>query len=84
MLGTLVVQEANVPVRRSQFIHWDQNTVEFRYEPELNNVTEPKLYQVGQILQHYMGLGLKVKFLLTPDFLLSGQGKHRIMVRKDF
>ena len=84
MLGTLIIEETQVPVRIYQFIQINQHTVEFRYEPDLIELSESELDEVKRILQRYLGLGLIVKFHATSDFLLSPLGKHRIMIRQDY
>lgn len=80
-LGAHTILITKLPVKRYQFIQWDRERIEFRYDPE-SEVAPEKLDEVAAILRRHIGDGTKVEFRSTTDFLLSEQNKHRIMIRK--
>ncbi|RJP75078.1 MAG: phenylacetate--CoA ligase family protein [Desulfobacteraceae bacterium] len=71
-----------LPVRRYQFIQWEKNLIEFRYDSEKDHIPHSSLNEIAGILKAHMGNSLTVRFHQGDDFILSPNGKHRIVIQK--
>lgn len=79
-IGPHLVFKLLLPVRRYQFIQWDINRVEFRYEPAGADLSPLMLGQILDILKNHLGPNLQMVFNRSSEFVLTKSGKHRIMV----
>jgi phenylacetate-CoA ligase len=81
-LGNKAVTATGLPFKRFQFIQWDLNKVELRYELMGDIPSTEQINELITILRGYIGANLQVDLKQTSDFILTPARKHRVMISR--
>jgi phenylacetate-CoA ligase len=81
-MGTKAITATGLPFKRFQFIQWDLNKVELRYELMGDIPSTEQINQLIAILRGYIGTNLQVDLKQTSDFILTPARKHRAMISR--
>ena len=69
-------------IKLYQFIQYDFDKIEFRFELFSEQITEEEFSYLRAIFAKWFGAECQVEFVCTADFINSGNGKHRLMINK--
>ena len=81
-MGNKAVTATGLPFKRFQFIQWDLNKVELRYELMGDIPSTEQINELITILRGYIGANLQVDLKQTSDFILTPARKHRTMISR--
>ncbi len=77
---TMQITGLSEKIKRYQLIQEKQDTIDFRYEPFLNDLDEADTNHLVNVFQQRLGKEFNINLIRTGEFMKSGSGKHRLMV----
>lgn len=80
--GPHTVFRTNLKVEKYQFIQWDLNKFEFRYLPLEEDISLEEKKKMVKVVRGIMNHNIDLKFIKSSEFIMSSNGKFRIMVNK--
>jgi phenylacetate-coenzyme A ligase PaaK-like adenylate-forming protein len=69
-------------IKRYQFIQYDTDQIEFRYELFAEPITAGEFDYLKTIFSKWFGQECRVEIVCTGEFIQSGNGKHRLMINR--
>ena len=82
IMANKVVTATGLSFKRYQFVQWDINKIELRYEL-MDNIPSPaQINTLITTLRGYIGAHLQVDLQQTSDFILTPARKYRTMISR--
>jgi phenylacetate-CoA ligase len=82
IMANKAVTATGLPFKRYQFVQWELNKVELRYELMEDIPSSEQVNELITILRSYIGANLQVDLKQTSDFILTPARKHRTMISR--
>lgn len=79
--GPHSIFKGRIPVQKYQYIQHAYDEIEFRYNPIEEDISDDHRELLRQMLMNAFG-DVKLSFTKTNEFILSSNGKHRIMITR--
>lgn len=79
-LAPHIISKTKLPVIKYQFIQVDLNHIRFLYETEYDDLSDTQKMDVMSIVKSHISNEIHLEFIRTNDFVLSKNGKFRIVI----
>lgn len=79
-LAPHIISKTRLPVTKYQFIQTDLNNIQFLYDLEGPDLTDHQKNEVKSIIHAHISANINLKFIRTNEFVLSKNGKYRIVI----
>ena len=79
-LAPHIISKTKLPVIKYQFIQVDLNHIRFLYETEYDDLSDTQKMEVTSIVKSHISNEIHLEFIRTKDFVLSKNGKFRIVI----
>ena len=82
IMANKAVTATGLPFKRYQFVQWELNKIELRYELIGDIPSTEQINELITILRGYIGANLQLDLQQTSDFILTPARKHRTMISR--